>query len=319
MKVVHNAQKSSKAVRFYPETKAFSNSGGWTEKVDLPNIDNTGSVPEGVLDLRSENKKFLVHMPDNFYHYFADLVTLILAVHSVEPDVEVIVDESFFFATDEDSRVEVPSYYGFVYEMLNNLEIEYKTIKTRSSTIIINNFIRSTDVTFFDKFLECAEFLKNYIEKFIVDTSVEPYRKVYLSRQSGPGTPGARVDNEKKLMEYFTSIGFEHTDQNHFANINDQIKFFYETKIVCGLTGSGLANILFMKDFQTVIELVSLIEFPGRNDTEPVKGEIHDFYKMISFDKKHTLISIPNANKKHEDLTNLISKQINMLRNIVND
>jgi hypothetical protein len=319
MKVVHNAKKSSTTLKFCPETEAFSNNGGWTKKVNLPNIDDINQIPENILDLRSENKKFLIHMPDNFYHYFADLITLILAVHSVEPDTEIIVDESFFYATDEDSRAKVPSYYRFVYEMLDNLEIKYRTIKTRSSTIIINNFIWPSDVTFLNKFLECASFLKNYIEKFIVDTDVEPYRKVYLSRGSGPDTPGSRIDNEKKLMEYFTSIGFEHTDQTHFADINDQIKFFYETKIVCGLTGSGLANILFMKDFQTVIELVSLMEFPGQNDTEPIKEEIHDFYKLIAFDKKHTLINIPNANKKHEDLTDLISKQIDMLRNITND
>jgi len=40
---------------------------------------------------------------------------------------------------------------------------------------------------------------------------------------------------------------------------------------------------------------------------------------MIAFDKKHTLVNIPNANKRHEDLTNLISKQIDMLRNILDD
>jgi capsular polysaccharide biosynthesis protein len=172
------------------------------------------------------------------------------------------------------------------------------------------------DITFFDRFLESAVFLKDYIEKFIVDNNVEPYRKVYLSRLAGPNTPGHRIDNEEMLIKYFASIGFEHTDQNHFANINDQIKFFYETKIVCGLTGSGLTNMLFMKDFQTVIELVSLMEFPGPNDLEPIKEEIHDFYKMMAFDKKHTLINIPNMNKKHEDLTKIIGNQIDILRNL---
>jgi hypothetical protein len=240
-------------------------------------------------------------------------------VHSVEPDIEVIVDESFFHFTDEDSSQEAPPYYRFVYEMMDNLKIKYRTIKAPDLTMVISNFIMPKDLTFFDRFLESAVFLKNYIEEYIVDTNVEPYRKVYLSRQAGPNTPGFRVDSEKGLMDYFTSIGFEHTDQNHFANINDQIKFFYETKVVCGLTGSGLTNMLFMKDFQTVIELVSLMEFPGPSDEEPIKEEIHDFYKMMAFDKKHTLINIPNVNKKHEDLTSLISTQIDTLRTLIND
>jgi hypothetical protein len=71
-----------------------------------------------------------------------------------------------------------------------------------------------------------------------------------------------------------------------------------------------------MKDFQTVIELVSLIEFPGPNDPEPITGEIHDFYKMIAFGKKQTLISIPNVNKKYEDLTKIIGNQMEILRNL---
>jgi capsular polysaccharide biosynthesis protein len=200
--------------------------------------------------------------------------------------------------------------------MMHNLGIKYKTIKAQGLTMLINNFIMPSDVAFFDKFLESAVFLKDYIEKYIVDTNVEPYRKVYLSRLAGPNTPGYRIDNEEMLIKYFASIGFEHTDQNHFANINDQIKFFYETKIVCGLTGSGLTNMLFMKDFQTVIELVSLMEFPGPNGLEPIKEEIHDFYKMMAFDKKHTLVNIVNANKKHEDLTKLISNQMDILRNL---
>jgi hypothetical protein len=279
-------------------------------------INKEDIASEKFLDLRSKNKKFLVNMPDNFYHYFADLCTLILAVHSVEPDTEIIVDESFFYFTHEDSLDKVPSYYKFVYEIFNNLKIKYRTIKAPDTKIMINNFVMPNDIRFFDRFLESAAFLKNYIEKYIVDNNIEPYRKVYLSRLAGLNTPGLRVDNENKLAQYFTSIGFEHTDQNHFENINDQIRFFYESKIVCGLTGSGLTNMLFMKDFQTVIELVSLIEFSRPNDIEPVKTEIHDFYKMIAFDKKHTLISIPNQNKKQEDLTRLIGSQIDMLRNL---
>ena len=304
----YTIQKASKHVEFCSEDKAFTNANGWTEEVD--------NVFENSLDLRSKNKKLLIILPDNFYHYFVDLCIPILAAHSVEPDIEIIVDESFFHFTDEDSSEKAPSYYSFVYEMMNNLNIKYRTIKAHDLTIVINNFIMPNDITFFDRFLESAVFLKDYIEKFIVDTNAEPYRKVYLSRQAGPNTPGFRVDSEKKLMEYFSGIGFEHTDQNHFANINDQIKFFYETKIVCGLTGSGLTNMLFMKDFQTVIELVSLMEFPGPSDTEPVKEEIHDFYKMMAFDKKHTLINIPNVNKKHQDLTKLIDTQMGMLRNL---
>lgn len=317
MKIVYNAQKNSNTIEFCPETKAFKNDAGWTTEADLPNMDGPG--PGNILDLRSQNKKLLINIPDNFYHYFADLCIPILAVHSVEPDIEVIVDEAFFHFTNEDSSEEVPSYYRFVYEMMDNLKIKYRTIKAQGLTVVIDNFVTPKGVTFFDKFLESAVFLKDYIEKYIVDTDIEPYRKVYLSRMSGPDTPGSRVDNEKKLMEYFTSVGFEHTDQAHFADINDQVRFFYETKVISGLTGSGLANMLFMKDFQTVIELVSLVEFPGPNDTEPIKAEIHDFYKMIAFDKKHTLINIPNVNKKYEDLTSLISTQIDMLRNIIND
>lgn len=307
----YTLRKNGKPIEFCLETKTFSNQKGWTEEVRR----TSGTV----LDLKSENKKFLVNMPDNFYHYFADLCIPILAVHSVEPDTEVIVDESFFHFTDEDSSQEAPSYYSFVYEMMDNLNIRYKTIKAPELTMVINNFIMPNDLTFFDRFLESAVFLKNYIEKYIVDTDVEPYRKVYLSRQAGPNTPGFRIDSEKGLMDYFTRIGFEHTDQNHFANINDQIKFFYETKVICGLTGSGLTNMLFMKDCQTVIELVSMMEFPPLSDTEPGRDEIHDFYKMMAFDKKHTLINVPNVNKKHEDLTSLISTQIDMLRNLIDD
>jgi hypothetical protein len=304
----YTIQKAGSHIKFCSEDKALSNAGGWTEELDY--------VPENVLDLRSNNKKFLVHVPDSFYHYFVDLCIPILAVHSVEPDAEIIIDESFFYVTDEDSSQEPPSYYNFVYEMMDNLGVKYKTIKAQDLPMLINNFIMPSDVAFFDRFLESSVFLKDYIEKYVVDTNAEPYRKVYLSRLAGPNTPGLRIDNEKKLIEYFASIGFEHTDQNHFANINDQIKFFYETKIVCGLTGSGLTNMLFMKDFQTVIELVSLMEFPGPNDLEPIKEEIHDFYKMMAFDKKHTLVNVVNANKKHEDLTKLISNQIDTLRNL---
>jgi phosphoribosylaminoimidazole (AIR) synthetase len=115
-----------------------------------------------------------------------------------------------------------------------------------------------------------------------------------------------RIDDEKRLEDYFLSLGFEIVYPDEFKSFEEQMNFFYSAKTVASLTGSGLTNACFMQPGSTVIEICTpLISFTqignGVTDHGSVgQEEIHHFYNVISTMMDHNYIAIQNMSRSSE-------------------
>lgn len=81
--------------------------------------------------------------------------------------------------------------------------------------------------------------------------------RIYISRRRMRAGKASRfVANEVRLEELFTRYGF-HILYPESLGFTDQIRLSARTRIIAGLTGSGLANSLFMPPGGTLIQLLT--------------------------------------------------------------
>jgi capsular polysaccharide biosynthesis protein len=80
---------------------------------------------------------------------------------------------------------------------------------------------------------------------------VKPHRKIYISRKKAPKR---FIKNEDELHPVFLKHGYEihYFEDYDFAT---QVKLMSEAKVVAGLHGAGLTNMLFMQKGGQVLEL----------------------------------------------------------------
>ena len=122
------------------------------------------------------------------------------------------------------------------------------------------------------------------------------------------GPVNVRIDDEKAIEEYFSSLGFEIVRPEDFSSLDEQIEFLHGVRTLVSLTSSGITNSTFMQPGQTVIELVTpiTIDFPDDDNAYYSKTveELHHFYVFMSFRKKHKYIGISNEVKSAKALIN---------------
>ena len=93
---------------------------------------------------------------------------------------------------------------------------------------------------------------ENLLSAFCPDP-VEPTRLIFVSRNRGPKR---RLVNESDLVPLLSACGFE-TVYFEELDFEAQIRLMCETKVLIGVHGANLTNILFMHPSCTVIELMN--------------------------------------------------------------
>ncbi|WP_310621073.1 glycosyltransferase family 61 protein [Flexibacterium corallicola] len=79
----------------------------------------------------------------------------------------------------------------------------------------------------------------------------KPFRKIYVCRQDAKIR---QVLNEQKLIDLLGSYGFEVVTPGNLSH-KEQVKVFSEAKIVVGVHGAGLTNLMFTQPEGHVIEI----------------------------------------------------------------
>jgi hypothetical protein len=204
--------------------------------------------------------------------------------------------------------VEQSTHLKFLKDYLEKYKISHKIIYFEENPEIALDkclYLDGLDTPYAS--VKCVSDFNYYIADFIKNKNVKPYRKVYLSRGKAALNLN-RYLNEDKLEEYFKSIGFEVVYNEDFENLEDQINFFYEIKVLAGISGTGLINSLFMQNKSTVIEISTPITFFGTGNQQ-IKYHLHT-YASLSLLKEHLHISIPSYNGKFEEIDELLNKKI---------
>ena len=268
----------------------------------------------------SPTKKVFLTAYSGMFHFWYDSAGPLLSFIKDHPGIEVIVDTSV--VQDQLDG----SFFNFFLKMLTDNNVKYQTIRFEEyDSIVANNFYTHESI---DRIYDPANTVYEYAERYL-DKSVVPFRTVYLSRKEigdrsfdgesrAPGLSfdhDNRIDDERELENYLSSLGVEIVVPEDFASFEDQIKYFNEVKTVISLTSSGLTNAIFMQPGCNVIEFVTplIASLHLIEGTDMTHGEeaLHNLYNMISFFKGHTYASIPNKDRRVSTLIDKIeSSQI---------
>jgi capsular polysaccharide biosynthesis protein len=261
---------------------------------------------EDGLSLISDTIKIIGNIPRNNYHFLIEFVGQVsLMIDSLsDKKIEFILDISTLFPQEREY------FCSLVTKLFQSKDATYRYVDSKEFNYInINNFILLTNtlVSFVNLISAAAKTFENF---FSLSDTINPSKKVYLSRKesalSGDPVTTSRIDNELVIEKIFLDKGFEIVYAENFRTIEEKALFFRDVKVLVGLTGAGLANIIFMKPGQTVIEIVTpqLIPYDGG---KVYSAEIHNLYRTICFNRDHILVNIQNQHRIADSITTVLN------------
>lgn len=274
----------------------------------LPKLDNDKKV----LQFLSEDIKVVVRIASSYYHFINDILSSILTVHAVDPDILFILDTS---NVPEDILRQ--PYLSFLPKALTKAGVKFE-IHMLSDYDFVD--VRNTlSQSYYDTgTMDSIENIHNLYTSFVDNKNIKPFRKVFVSRRDAgerrnnndpenklSWNNDKRIDSHDELEDLFRELGFEIVYAERFKTFEEQIQFFYETKVLAGTTGAGLTNAIFMQSGQTVIELQTPLMITLGNN---MQQELHFFYTIVSFRRNHNHLMIPNFSRLTSDIKKKLNK-----------
>lgn len=261
------------------------------------------SINDVVLDFRSQNTKFYIPAYSGIFHFVTEILFSLILIYKKDPKCEFYIDVRTAYKEYQTegsfikSMLDLFSSNGFNIIIIKPID----DLNTPFDILLNNTYSFNTrDAAFkYPNIKIFNDFIDNLITR---DFNVKPYRNVYLSRKKVPLKIDdgniliydKRCNDEKLIEDFFISKGYEIVYPEDFNNYHDQIKFFYEVKTLVSITGAGLANEIYMKNGQKIIELVTPLHAGQNYSTQ------HNYYKELAFLKKHVFIGFHNDKDTNE-------------------
>ena len=163
-----------------------------------------------------------------YYHFLFDELPRLANVLSENPNVEIIKNES------------QPNY---VFDCLKLMKIPYTTTKKTAVHILEYVDVVKSDFTFEDIAIKIFESVPN----------IEPPgpTKIYIGR-NGVSRESSALD--RRILEILTPLGFVPLN---FTNMDvaSQVQAISNAKIIVGVHGGALSNIIFSKSCALLVEI----------------------------------------------------------------
>lgn len=280
---------------------------------------------KGAIDLTSEKTKFFINFSGSPYHFFYDSLGHFLIAYENNKDAQFI----FNFEVLEKNADK--NFLFFIKKFLNDLNINLiETSSLSSNYVKINNFY--INAIQHPPIPEPTKLISSYLKKYVKDDDIEPYRKIYISRnKSAVGEveylnlnhnnlsfahPRKRIDDESKIEDFFKSKGFQIVYAEDFNSVEDQINFMHSVKTMACITGSSFLNLLFMRPGTSYIEIVTpmtTVDSNGVYDRGPWIESLHHFGTNLTFHMDQNAHLVNNNNFKADDVLNKIKNNIGLM------
>ena len=255
------------------------------------------------LEFIDNSEKVFISVHSSIFHFVVDSLQTIIYHYRYNNNTKFIID-----CSEIKNNIELhKEFFGVLKEFLNFLKIDYHFVDSSLCDIILNN------VFYYSHFPKTEVYLRDLIKVlkdcYEIDSSIVPNKKIYTSRsiidmdrlnekkiysKISKYDSDIRLENEEILKDFLIKKSFHIID---FENISfkDRLNLLNETKLISGVTGSGLLGQLFMQEGQTVVEYVTMLR-DGLN----LNGfQLHQHYNAVSYIKKHFYMGVYNDRNAH--------------------
>jgi capsular polysaccharide biosynthesis protein len=191
----------------------------------------------------------LVHERGNYSYYHWTYETLPKLIYLSQNRDQVKIDNIYFHC----------GFFGHPYQRQALKRLGFKSWQlldagkdkslTAKEIIAIRLNTERLNPTF-----ELCQMIKS---TFIKNSSVKPFRKIYLTREQVK--TGRKVINELPLRELLTSHGFQIVVPDGMS-LEAQAKLFNESKFIISPHGAALANIAFCEPGTKILELFNQLD-----------------------------------------------------------
>ena len=181
---------------------------------------------------------------DNYYHYFNDVLARLRLVESLDipDDVPVVLSAPLA------SR-------AYVRDSIERGAFGRRRVLIQSA----RTFVRARVVYSVDKRSGDRRDYDFFLDRLVPDGPGDGERRVLLVRSPKRGRSLTNVDAVRRLCAL---RGFEVVDTEAWS-LSDQIELFRNTRVIVGVHGAGLANIIFRRGAPlTLVELIPPGPFP---------------------------------------------------------
>ncbi len=181
-----------------------------------------------------------------YFHWLTDAMQRISIAEDYYDQYPILLTEDF-------------KNTSFVKESLKNLKINSLQVK-KDTDYLIKELVLSERVSPAGNYRD--EVIKDVSKKLLesVNTSEKKfsYEKIWISRQNADKR---KTENFKDLSIILSKHGFHIVELEKYT-FTEQIKIISRCKVLAGVHGAGLVNMLFMKAGSKIIEV------RGRNDSK---------------------------------------------------
>lgn len=188
---------------------------------------------------------------NNYYHWLIDVL----------PKILILEDQ---IKKNKIKNILVPNYEKRY--QIESLSCFFKKNDTNFINLSQNKFLQFDNVIFctnnsnFEFYnYDLLKKFKNRILKYIKLKKIKAkydYKKIYIDRFDANKKKDRFLANEKKLKNKLKKEGFKFITLSNYSFF-EQVLIFNNAKLIVGLHGAGLANILFVKKSTKIIELTN--------------------------------------------------------------
>ena len=197
----------------------------------------------GIHSMLKSNRDSVLVIIDNkrsYFHILTETVAWLIRI-SRELSPQIIIEADLL--TRLPVLESIMNFYGLKYTISNDDFTRYHNLSTNP----IANLIRDVN---YPKKWNISELTSKVQTNSSLKTDC-----IYIRRNSKNKLNGRYLENEEKLIYELALIGVRAVELDELS-FNDQVSLFNNAKLVIGISGAGLANIIFMEKSENIIELI---------------------------------------------------------------
>ena len=206
------------------------------------------------------------HFGVGYGHWLADILPRLFIIKEELTKYKILLPENY-----NTFHLRTLAPFGITSENLVFLKSE-KSYKIPDLTIVdhVGGSCNTKD--------EILQALRTYYLNYYLGPELPvPFRKIYISRSR---QKNRKVVNELEVESLMLKHGFEIMFPEDFT-FEKQVKYFAECKVMIGLTGSGLTNMLFMQESTAVVEFKMKDDYDNLHYFSMSSGLLLDYYYVL--------------------------------------